>query len=92
MSPPSLHKCGACGARLFTARMRDTGRLVHIEKVASVDVDGASLVVVPDIPGLADGALPHVALTIMRRTHYRQHDCPSLRSFSGRTPANKVRP
>jgi hypothetical protein len=88
-----MHKCGACGARLFTARMRDSGRLVHVEKAASNRAEGPALLLIPDLPGIipAENVLPHVAPTVTRQTFYREHVCPAVRSFSGRAPARKVR-
>jgi len=87
---PSMHKCGACGARLFTARLRDTGRLLHVEKVPDHNASGVALLVVPDLPGV-DAGLPHVSPTVTRKTHYREHVCPGTRSYTGRAPARKVR-
>jgi len=78
------HNCGACGARLFSARLRDTGTLIHVEKI-----DGGpggrrwgDLQLVPDLPGIADDQPPHVART-KQSTSYREHICPkAARPFS----------
>jgi len=90
MSHPAMHRCGACGARLFTARMRDTGRLLYVERFPDHHAPGAPLLVVPDLPGVEAG-LPHVTQTATRRTNYREHLCPGVRSFTGRGPQRKAR-
>lgn len=84
---PCLHRCGACGVRLFTARFFDTGMLVHVEKHAP----HGDLVVVAELPGVV-AKLPHVARTTQRVTDLREHDCPNVRrSFSSDAPRRKTR-
>lgn len=74
------HVCGACKARLFTARWNGSGLLVHVEVGGKVDGD---LVIVPQLPGFGD-KLPRIERTSMRRTQFREHECPAAaRSFSG---------
>jgi hypothetical protein len=90
-SPRHLHKCGACGARLFTARLRDNGRVVHVEKVASNTAPGMSLLLVPELPIVDGMSLPHVVPTRTRQTFYREHVCTAVRSFTGRAAPRKVR-
>lgn len=88
--PRSTHKCGACGRRLFTARYVDSGTLVHVERAGAGD-----LVVVPELPGVADRHLPHVAKTTLRRTALKEHHCPNVkapvRSFTAAAMGRKVR-
>ncbi len=86
---PRYHRCGACGAWLFTARFVGTGTLVHVEKDAPV----GDLVVVPELPGVPS-KLPHVSRTRQRVTDLREHDCPNVRrrSFSADATPRKVRP
>jgi hypothetical protein len=86
----TTHVCGACGLRLFTARLLDTGLLLHVErdpKAANGDLE-----LVLDLPGVADGELPHVTRVTTRRTAFRAHDCPKVRSFSADATRRKVRP
>jgi hypothetical protein len=83
------HVCGACGARLFTARFVETGILVHVER--DPKEDAGDLIVLEELPGVADRELPHVQRTRNRRTPFRAHDCPKVRSFSS-TERRKVRP
>jgi len=85
---PPLHRCGACGIRLFTARFFDTGILVHVEKRAP----RGDLELVPGLPGVA-AKLPHVARTTQRVTDMREHDCPNARprSFSADATRRKTR-
>lgn len=85
---PPTHACGACRARLFTARWDQSGLLVHVEVGGRVDGD---LIIVPELPGLAD-KLPRVSRTTTRRTQYREHVCPqATRSFSGAARRRKER-
>jgi hypothetical protein len=70
---PSLHHCGACRAKLFTARW-ETGVITHVERLPQPTGD---IVIIPDLPGISAG-LPHVARSIGRRTLYRIHACPKL--------------
>jgi hypothetical protein len=90
MGAPRMHACGACGARLFTARYRDSGILVHVEK-ADNTAGGPPLYVVPDLPGLADSSLPHVAVTTQRQTPFREHHCPKARAYSAASFRHKER-
>ncbi len=86
-----MHACGACGAKLFTARFRDSGTLVHVEKATNT-TGGTPLEIVPELPGMAPGALPHVAQTRQRQTPYREHLCPKAgRAFSAAAVDRKVR-
>lgn len=84
----TTHACGACRARLFTARYRDTGILVHVERNTKAVGD---LEVVAELPGVADGQLPHVVRTTQRQTVFREHLCPKVRAHSAAAMARKVR-
>lgn len=66
----TTHKCGACGANVFSARWRDSGELVHVERGAR----GGDLDVVAELPGLAVDALPHV-IRVGHATEFKQHAC-----------------
>jgi hypothetical protein len=88
MNRPALHACGACGARLFTARWDGSGEIVHVEWGGRVDGD---VEIVPELPGLAD-KLPRVERTTRRRTSCRVHECPKVaRSYSAAGFGRKVR-
>lgn len=88
-----FHKCGACGAQLFSARYRDSGLLVHVEKMQVPGNFAGDIEIVPELPGLVGaGALPHVVRTANRRTNLREHNCPKAqRAHSARSFERKAR-
>jgi hypothetical protein len=75
------HKCGACGRSLASARWVDSGKLLHVERVAG----RGNLELVPEL--FAGQGLPHVRKS-ERDTGILEHVC----SFVGRAPERKVRP
>ena len=84
----TTHACGACGARLFTARFSHTGTLVHVERAPR---DAGNLILLPDLPGIADGQLPHVSRSRQRRSVFREHACPKVKAFWSSSAQRKVR-
>ena len=59
----ATHVCGVCKVPVLSARWRDTGVLVHVERITERGRPGKRLDVVAELPGTrAEGDLPHVAL------------------------------
>lgn len=86
---PSGHQCGACKARLFTARFTHSGLLVHVEVDPRSEGD---LLLIPELPGTETPGQPvHVTRTSVRRTPYREHVCPNV-AWSAAGFAKKARP
>ncbi len=86
-----MHRCGACNAQLFSARFRDSGLLVHIEKMQVPGNFVGDIEIVADLPGVAVD-LPHVVRTATRRTNLREHHCPKAqRAHSARSFERKSR-
>lgn len=79
---PRTHRCGVCGAKVFSARWHLSGLLVHVE----LEALHGDLRIVPEL--FAGAGLPHVEHS-SRRTGLKEHACGS---YSGRGPARKVRP
>jgi hypothetical protein len=86
----TTHTCGACGLRLFTARFMDSGSLVHVER--DPKAANGDLQLVPELPGVAEGHLPHVVRVRTHRTPFRAHECPKVRAFSADATRRKERP
>ncbi len=86
------HKCGACGAQLFSARFRDSGLLVHVEWLTlGPERFAGDIHIVPELPGVAM-ELPHVVRTATHRTNLREHHCPKAqRAHSARSFERKAR-
>ena len=79
---PASHRCGACDEVLFTARFRDTGMLVHVERHA---LQG-DLELVPE---LFPSPMPHVVRVVGRWTALKEHRCAA---YITRGPQRKRRP
>lgn len=66
------HKCGVCKTPVLTARWRDTGILVHVEKISERGRGGKRLDLVPEL--FAPQGPPHVEVRSLGR--FVQHRCP----------------
>jgi hypothetical protein len=64
--------------------------LVHVER--NPKGPAGDLVVLAELPGIADDQVPHVAVTTARQTPFREHLCPKVKAYSAAGQGRKVKP